>query len=330
MAVTGGSPSIAPTSWARCPRPVPHRDTLRVSSVGVDLRTLRYFVAVAEERNFGRAAARLHMSQPPLSRAIKGLEAEFGTVLVNRSASGATLTPAGSVLYAHARRLLEQADGIRAHVLAATKTTTVTIGVLADSADQAGTRLAVEFRRRHPHVNVRIREADLADPSAGLRAGLVDIALTRAPFDQTGISVHVVRADPVGVVLRDDDPLARHPNLTVRELTGRRWFRFPDGTDTLWQAFWNGSRPDTVPSDGPVVRTVTECLQAVLWNNSIGLTPVSKHSLPDGLIVIPLSDMPPSHVVVARRREDTNPLLRSFTQIAVNTLGARTGATRAR
>jgi len=330
VAVTGGSPSIAPISGARCPRPVSHRDTLWVSSVGVDLRTLRYFVAVAEERNFGRAAARLHMSQPPLSRAIKGLEAEFGTVLVNRSASGATLTPAGSVLYAHARRLLEQADGIRAHVLAATETTTVTIGVLADSADQAGMRLAVEFRRRHPRVDVRIREADLADPSAGLRAGLVDIALTRAPFDQTGISVHVVRADPVGVVLRDDDPLARHPNLTVRELTGRRWFRFPDGTDTQWQAFWNGSRPDIVPSDGPVVRTVTECLQAVLWNNSIGLTPVIKHSLPDGLIVIPLSDMPTSHVVVARRREDTNPLLRSFTRIAVNTLGVRTVATRAR
>jgi len=95
---------------------------------------------------------------------------------------------------AHARRLLEQVDGIRAHVLAATETTTVTIGVLTDSADQAGMRLAVEFRRRHPHVNVRIREADLADPSTGLRAGLVDIALTRAPFDQTGISVHVVRA----------------------------------------------------------------------------------------------------------------------------------------
>jgi len=57
---------------------------------------------------------------------------------------------------------------------------------------------------------------------------------------------------------------------------------------------------------------------------------VSKHSLPDGLIVIPLSDMPPSHVVVARRREDTNPLLRSFTQIAVTTLGVRTVATRAR
>jgi DNA-binding transcriptional LysR family regulator len=105
----------------------------------MDLRLLRYFVAVAEERHVGRAAARLHMTQPPLSRAIKQLEAELGTVLLHRSSTGVTLTAAGTVLYDEARTLLEQANQVRARVANAAGTATITIGILADSAEQAGT-----------------------------------------------------------------------------------------------------------------------------------------------------------------------------------------------
>ncbi|MGC1287489.1 MAG: LysR family transcriptional regulator, partial [Streptosporangiaceae bacterium] len=76
----------------------------------MDLRSLRYFVAVAEERHFGRAAARLHMTQPPLSRAIKQLETDVGAPLLHRSPSGVTLTPAGAALYNEARDLLEHAE----------------------------------------------------------------------------------------------------------------------------------------------------------------------------------------------------------------------------
>lgn len=85
----------------------------------MDLRSLRYFVAVAEERHFGRAAARLHMTQPPLSRAIKQLETDVGAVLLRRSPAGVTLTPAGSALYEEALALLEQAEHARDRVTAA-------------------------------------------------------------------------------------------------------------------------------------------------------------------------------------------------------------------
>lgn len=80
---------------------------------------MRYFVAVAEERHFGRAAARLHMSQPPLSRAIKQLEAEAGALLFSRSSTGVALTPVGTVLLDEARALLDHADRVRVRVRAA-------------------------------------------------------------------------------------------------------------------------------------------------------------------------------------------------------------------
>src|SRR5262249_32232269 len=161
----------------------------------MDLRSLRYFAAVAEERNFGRAAARLHMTQPPLSRAIRQLETDLGAVLVDRSTTPVSLTSAGTALYDEARLLLEQAEHVRARVAATAGTAPPPPGVLADSAEQAGTRLAAAFRDRHPAVQVSFRETDFTDPTAGLRAGLADVALTRAPFDETGISTHVLRTD---------------------------------------------------------------------------------------------------------------------------------------
>jgi DNA-binding transcriptional LysR family regulator len=277
----------------------------------MELRTLRYFVAVAEELHFGRAAARLHMSQPPLSRAIKQLEADVGAALLHRSAAGVTLTPAGAVLLDEARTLLDQADRIRVRVAAAAGAATITVGILGDSTDPGATRLAAAYRRRHPGVEVRVRDTDLTDPTCGLRAGLVDVALTRGPFDETGLTVHELRADPVGAVLRADDPLARRDHLKLADLAGRRWFQFPYGTDPIWQSYWNGGEP----REGPVVRAVQECLQAVLWNGTVGMTPLG-HDSPEELVVVPLVDMAPSPVVAAWKEGDANPLIRSFVQIA--------------
>jgi DNA-binding transcriptional LysR family regulator len=293
-------------------------DTVPVSWPVMDLRSLRYFVAVADERHFGRAAARLHVTQPPLSRAIRRLETDLGALLLHRSPAGVTLTAAGTALYDEARTLLEQAEYARARVAAAAGTATFTIGILAASDEGAGTSLPGAFRERHPGVRVRIRETDLTDPTAGLRAGLVDAVLTRTPFDRTGVSIRVLRADPVGVVLRTDDPLACRDALHLRDLEDRRWFRLPEGTDRLWRAYWNGTPPGGALRDGPVVRTVGECIQAVLWDGTIGLAPLTPlaHAFPEGLTTVPLADMPPSRLVVAWNSHDANPLIRSLTQIA--------------
>ncbi|MFD8974009.1 LysR family transcriptional regulator [Streptomyces sp. NPDC059593] len=277
----------------------------------MELRTLRYFVAVAEELHFGRAATRLHMSQPPLSRAIKRLETDVGALLFARSPAGVTLTPVGAVLLDEARALLDHADRVRVRVSAAAGTATITVGILGDGTDPGVSRLAAAYRRHHPGIDIRIRETDLTDPTCGLRTGLVDVALTRAPFDETALTVRVLRTDPVGVVLRADDPLARCDRLRLAELRDRRWFRFPQGTDPIWQSYWNGG----TPREGPVVRAVQECLHAVLWNGTVGLVPLG-HDLPAELAVVPLIDMVPSRVVAVRNEGDTNPLIRTFVEIA--------------
>ncbi|MFF8729247.1 LysR family transcriptional regulator [Streptomyces sp. NPDC015171] len=279
----------------------------------MELRTLRYFVAVAEELHFGRAAARLHMSQPPLSRAVKQLETDVGAALLDRSSAGVALTPAGAVLLDEARALLDRAERARVRVAAAGGAATLTVGFLWDGGDSAAIRLARAYRRRHPGVEVRVRETDLTDPTCGLRAGLVDVALTRGPFDTTGLTVIELRADPVGALLRADDPLARRAGLELADLARHRWFRFPPGTDPLWQSYWNGGEP----REGPVVRAVQECRQAVLWNGTVGVAPLG-HDQGEGLTAVPLADMPPSRVVVAWNEGDRNPLIGSFVRIATD------------
>jgi DNA-binding transcriptional LysR family regulator len=252
------------------------------------------------------------MTQPPLSRAIRRLEDELGATLFKRTPQGVTLTAAGTVLHDEAAALLRQADRIPGRVTAAAGAASLTVGTLADTAEHAGGRLVPLFRDRHPHVNVSIHEADLGDPTAGLRAGLVDVALTRTPFDSTGISTHVLRAAPVGVVMRDDDPLARHGSVSAADLAGRRWVRLPDGADPVWTAYWTGGAHDDA---SPVTRTIQECLQAVVWNGTSALAPVDQ-PLPAGLTIVPLTDRPPSEIVVAWPKTSRSPLVRSFVQVA--------------
>ncbi|MEJ2866566.1 LysR substrate-binding domain-containing protein [Actinomycetospora sp. OC33-EN08] len=286
----------------------------------MELRALRYFVAVAEERHIGRAADRLRMTQPPLSRAMHRLEADLGATLFDRTPAGVELTEAGRIAYEDARVLLEHADRLEARVRSTAGRSTLAVGSLADTAELVGGRIVPAFREAHPHVAVRVHESDLGDPSAGLRAGLVDVALTRLPFTDTGLRTHVLRTEPVGIVVRDDDPLAGESAVRLAELPGRRWVRLPPDTDRVWTDYWTAP---ALPDDHQTpVRTIQECLQAVLWNGMSALAPLDQ-VIPAGLVTVPVADRPPSGLVLAWPAAGPSPLVRSFVRLAAATYRRR-------
>lgn len=281
----------------------------------VDLRSLRYFVAVAEELNVGRAAARLHMSQPPLSRAIQQLEIDLGAELFTRSVRGMTLTSAGHVLLPEAREVLARVGSLPSLLSQAADARTITIGTIADSVDRVGRELIDTFCSRHPGVEIRIVEGDLTDPAVGVDRGDVDVAITRSPFTASGVVVAEIRRDLIGVIVRDTDPLAARERVRMDDLVDRRWFCLPDTSDPLWRSFWTGGHE---PADSTVVRTVRECIQAVLWTNAIGLAPLTISRAP-GIAVVPVDGVPPSSLVVAWRRRDRNPLVHGFVDVVTAT-----------
>lgn len=278
----------------------------------MDLRALHCFIAVAEEGHFGRAAVRLHLAQPPLSRRIRELEADLGCRLFDRIPTGARLTPAGEVLLAEARDLLERAERARERVRGAEADRVLVLGTVAGAGLEVGPAALAALRRNRPGVRVRLREAPVTDPTAGLREGRVDLALTRLPFDTTGLTVRQLGEEPVVAAVPTDDPLATLPSLRVTELADRPRFRLPTGTDARWRAYWLAAEKDA-PEDapGPVVASVEECLHAVLWEGAVGLLPagaVLRHARP-GIAFVPVDDYPPSRVVIARRAAVTDPLV---------------------
>ncbi|MFG2291739.1 LysR family transcriptional regulator [Streptomyces sp. NPDC048603] len=265
----------------------------------MDLKALRCFVAVAEEGHFGRAAARLHLAQPPLSRRIRDLEADLGCRLFDRIPTGARLTAAGRVLLPEARDLLARAERVRDRVRAAESVREVVLGTVAGAGLDAGPAALAVLRRARPGLRVRLYEAPVTDPTGGLRERRADLALTRLPFDTSGLTVRRLGAEALVAALPADDPLAERPRLHVRELAGRPRFRLPAGTDAQWRAYWLASDEG---APGPVVTSVEECLHAVVWDGVTGILPAGaarRHARP-GIAFVPVDGHPPSLVVLAR------------------------------
>ncbi|WP_214319544.1 LysR family transcriptional regulator [Nonomuraea sediminis] len=274
----------------------------------MDLRRLHYFVVVAEEGNVGRAARRLHISQPPLSQRIRELEAELGCALFVRTPRGMTLTVAGEVLLSEARALLAAADGAVERVRQANGEQVLRVGVLGPAEAALSAGAAQGFAKRYPGALVQLRQGSLVDPTIGLGRGEVDVAITFTPFDETGLAVHVVRPEPLYAALPADDPLACRASITCADLCGRRTARLPSGADPIWAEFWQA------PGDGPVVRSLGEGLHAVLWQQAVIYVPEKTtwtHPVP-GVRYVLLADHPPAHLVLVRRSTDLSPLVTGY------------------
>ena len=192
----------------------------------LDLRKLRYFVAVAEHLNFGRAAEDLHIAQPVLSRQIRALEQELKAGLFVRGPRGTELTAAGQVLLEDARRLLPAADAARRRVLdAAASRTTFTVGF---APGLIVTDVVREFGRRRPELAVEVFRTSWYDQTTVIFDGQVDVGYLRRPFDPQGLGIEPLLAEPRVVSLPVSHRLAGKESVSVTDLAGEHLLQDPE------------------------------------------------------------------------------------------------------
>ncbi|WNE94131.1 LysR family transcriptional regulator [Streptomyces luomodiensis] len=284
--------------------------------IELETRELEYFMAVADELHFGRAAVRLSIAQPALSKAIRRIETRLGVQLFVRSSRHVELTPAGEALQEHGRHALNavgaavrnarRAGDAQAHLRLVLKPggdAGLLSGILAEYAHQPDAR------------RVDILFSGPADRADFLLDGRADVGLLYAPFDALdGLAHETLLTEDRVVIVPSGHRLAGHASVRMSDLEGEtlpRWKGVPGGDGT-----------------GPEVVDVVQMLHMITVSRMIGVLPRSLvEPLPAGLVCVPVTDAPPSRLVLAWNEQDRRPLVASFVAAA---LGTRRHGTRYR
>ncbi|WP_110206769.1 LysR substrate-binding domain-containing protein [Nocardioides daejeonensis] len=196
----------------------------------MELRHLRYFVAVAEELHFGRAAERLHMAQPPLSQQIKQLEAELGFALFERTTRQVALTPAGERYLERTRAVLLAVDqaGAEAKRVSTGEVGRVALGFIGSATYSLLPELARGLRDSFADIEFDFKGEMLTpDQEAALRDGSIDVAILRTPVTDGALEVEVVRRESLVVALPVGHRLAEQESVRVKELKGEPFISYP-------------------------------------------------------------------------------------------------------
>ncbi|WP_328603118.1 LysR substrate-binding domain-containing protein [Amycolatopsis sp. NBC_00345] len=218
------------------------------------LRSLRYFLVVAEERHFGRAAERLGIAQPPLSQRVKRLEAELGARLFDRGPRHTTLTEAGEVLRAEARDVLARWDRMTTLVAKAGRgeIDALRVGIPPEVPGRTLAAIVTAFAATHPDVRLDLQELTTAEQSRLLTGHELDAGLLQHPVDVVGLRLGPAVDTPLGVVLPRDSPLARRAELNLADLAGEGLVLTPRAAapgwyDAVLRTCWeHGFRPASV------------------------------------------------------------------------------------
>ena len=186
----------------------------------MNFQRLRYFVAVAEELNFSRAAERLHMAQPPLSYQIKRLEEELGAQLFHRTKRNVRLTDAGRLLLEEARGLLVHAEQTASvvHRVGQGEVGRLSVGFVPSAANRILPPLLRTFGERFPSVELLLREVDPDRLLGSLSDGRVDVGFLYLPFEVDSLDSRPVSREPFVAALPDTHPLADEPRVTLKAL----------------------------------------------------------------------------------------------------------------
>ncbi|MGW6935692.1 LysR family transcriptional regulator [Lentzea sp. NPDC054927] len=267
----------------------------------VDTRLLRYFAAIAQEGNLTRAAHRLFVSQPSLTKQLKHLESQLGVRLFTRSSTGMTLTDAGHALAARVPPVLAGWDTAVSETRGAARV--LRVGFLASAANDATQDILAAFGKLRPGWRVDLRQAPWSDPTAGLAAAEVPVALLRLPFPgEESFGVRMLFSEPRCVALPSVHPLAGRDEIAFPELWDEPVIVAPTLKGT-WRDHWLAlsERDGREVRVGAVTERPDEFLGAIAAGCGIALVPASTsrfYSRPD-IVYVPVRGVSPSEVGVA-------------------------------
>jgi DNA-binding transcriptional LysR family regulator len=291
----------------------------------MELRQLRYFVVLAEELHFGRAAARLHMTQPPLSQSIQGLEAELGTLLFNRTRRSVALTPAGAALLPQIQRLLQVAQSLPAIArrAAAGESGRLALSFVSTADYSVLPTFLRDFRQRYPQVQIDLREATSDVQLDELADGRIDVGLLIPPLPDRlkaeiayvpVIAEPLVLAAPQGLpALRGKQPVAL---ATLSELPLIIFPRriAPALHDAILSCFQSAGLTPHIGQEAIQMQTIVGLVSAGM---GIALVPQSVSNLKrPGVEYRTLSDQTPLvETGIAWRHDNASPVLHAFLEL---------------
>jgi DNA-binding transcriptional LysR family regulator len=285
------------------------------------LHQLRYFVTVAEELHFGRAASRLRMAQPPLSRQIRELEGELATRLFNRTTRGVELTDAGRVLLEEARAALSQVD----HAAEAARRAgqgeigQLVVGVVPTVDTQVFTRILRTFSARYPSVQVVIRSLNTTTQIQGLRAGTLQAGFLRLPVRDDALTIKLVSREPLVAAVPAGHPLARVGRLSLVALADEPHVIFPRPVapgyyDMIVSLYREAKVHLRIAQEAEHVQTI---LGLVAGGFGVSVLPDTVRNLrPRDVVFRSLTgQLPRAETAVAYRRDDPSEVLRAFVAV---------------
>jgi len=282
-------------------------------------RDLRYFVAVAEELHFTRAAERLFISQPALSKQIRMLERQLGAPLFDRARDGVRLTPVGEALLPHARQVIAAWDQgwAEAERAKGRQRATLMVGMLS-RIGRGGLLPAIRsrFTALHPEATVQLQQIRWDDPTAGLADGTSDVAFVWLPLPDPDRYRWIVLAEEERLVaMPDSHPLARRDVIDIADLMDEPFLALPPSAGPLRDfgllLEYRDGRP---PRIGAEIASSHETYEALVDGQGICLVPVVNAPLITlgGVTTRPVRGISPSQLAVVWRADDTRPLILDY------------------
>ncbi len=295
----------------------------------IEFRQLRQFVVLAEELNFGRAAIRLHMSQPPLSVAMRNLETQVGAMLFDRSRHHVRLTPAGQVFHKDAQRLLQQAQAAteRARRAAQGLEGSLRLSFVPSAALDVLPAIFKRFQHDYPTVQLRLTAETTARQLEDLRKGEVELALVVGPvYEARDLTLVDLQAQKFVIAVPRSHPVGRGRTLGIKALAAESFISFPASGGAGFVAALLGA----CLSAGFLPKVVQEAAQMqsiltlVAGGLGIALVPASMRMLTMAdvvfLEIVDTRPPPTYQLVFAHGSHNDNPVVQSFLSVARKTV----------